>query len=132
MRFNGCYDSCIDNMVHIVQMDNLVHKDNTSWNISMTKVICWWSLIKKGLYQKKSKVSSRIWNFQRCFEERACGNSGGQLKKKWNFQGCSRKTRVEFLWILVFGVGISKVCHTVLQSFQGWELVFAGISKGKV
>ena len=29
-------------------------------------------------------------------EERACGSSKGQLKKKWNFQGCQRKTNVEF------------------------------------
>ena len=28
-------------------------------------------------------------------EERACGSSKGQLKK-WNFQGCQRKTNVEF------------------------------------
>ena len=29
-------------------------------------------------------------------EERACGSSKGHLKKKWNFQGCQRKTNVEF------------------------------------
>ena len=28
--------------------------------------------------------------------ERACENSSGQLKKKWNFQGCLRKAHVEF------------------------------------
>lgn len=34
------------------------------------------------------------------FEERACGNWRGQLKKKCNFQGCSRKIHVEFPWVL--------------------------------
>ena len=29
-------------------------------------------------------------------------NSKGQLKKKWNFQGCSRKTHLKFPWVLVF------------------------------
>ena len=29
----------------------------------------------------------------RGIEEKACGNSRGQFKKKWDFQGCSRKTR---------------------------------------
>ena len=38
-------------------------------------------------------------------EERACGNSRGQ---------------------------ISKSCHTILQNFQGCKLVFSGISNGKV
>ena len=28
----------------------------------------------------------------RGIEERACGNLGGQLKKKWDIQDCSRKT----------------------------------------
>ena len=37
---------------------------------------------------------------------RACGNFRGQLKKRWNFQGCSRKTHVEFTLFLVFGLGI--------------------------
>ena len=29
-------------------------------------------------------------------KETACGSSKGKLKKKWNFQGCQRKTNVEF------------------------------------
>ena len=31
-RFKGRHSSGADNTVHSVQMDNLVHKDNTSWN----------------------------------------------------------------------------------------------------
>ena len=46
------------------------------------------------------------------------GNSRGQLKKKWKFQGCSRKTNAEFPWVLVFDLGIAKWCHTNLQNFQ--------------
>ena len=31
-RFNGRYGSSVDDTVHGVQMDNLVHKENTGWN----------------------------------------------------------------------------------------------------
>ena len=33
-RFKGHYGSSMDGMVHSVQMDNLVHKDNMGWNRS--------------------------------------------------------------------------------------------------
>lgn len=48
--------------------------------------------------------------FPRGIEERACGNSKGQLqlKKIWDFHGCSRKGHVEFPWHLVVDLGISK------------------------
>ena len=68
----------------------------------------------------------------RVIEERTCGNLGGQLKKKWDFQECSRKTHVHFLWILVFDFGSSKGCNTILLNFQGCKLIFSGISKDKV
>ena len=45
---------------------------------------------------------------------------------------CSRKSPVESPWVLVFDLGICKGCHTILQNFQGWKLVFSRISKGKV
>ena len=64
--------------------------------------------------------------------EKNCGNSRVQLKKKWNFQGCSRKTHVKFPLVLIFDFGISKECHTILQNFQGWKLVFSRICKGTV
>lgn len=41
-------------------------------------------------------------------EERACGNWRGQFKSKLNFKGCLRKTHVEFPFVLVFDLGISK------------------------
>ena len=52
--------------------------------------------------------------------------------KTWNFQGWSRKKYVQFPWVLVFVLGISKVCRTILWDFQWWNFVFLGISKGKV
>ena len=33
---------------------------------------------------------------------------------------------------LGFDLGIFKECQTILQNFQGWKLVFTGISKDKV
>ena len=49
------------------------------------------------LFQKKSKqVTERLEDIDRFFwdiRERTCWNSRGQLKKKWNFQGYSWKTR---------------------------------------
>ena len=60
----------------------------------------------------------------RGIKERTCRNSMNWSKKKWNFQGCSRKTHVEFPWALVFDLGISKGCHTILQTFQGVKAYF--------
>ena len=68
----------------------------------------------------------------RSVEERTCGNSRVYLKKKRNFQGCSKKNYVEFPCFLVFEVRISKGYHTILQNFQGFKLVFSRFSKGKV
>ena len=59
-------------------------------------------------------------------EEIAYENSRVQLKKKWNFHGCSRKNRVEFPWILVFDLRISKGCHTSFQNFQRWKFFSTG------
>ena len=78
------------------------------------------------LFQKKSKQRGWGHGTSRDIEEKACGNSRGEPKKKWNFQGCSRKTHMEFSWVLA-------ECHTILQNFQGCKkLAFSGISKGKV
>ena len=52
--------------------------------------------------------------------------------KKWNIQGCSRKTHAEFRWVLVYELRISKGCYSILQNSKGWKFVFSGISKGKV
>ena len=68
--------------------------------------------------------------FPRGIEEGACANSRDQLEKKWNLRR-SRKDHVEFPWVLVFHLGISKWCHTILPNFQGNKLVFSGIFKDK-
>ena len=63
--------------------------------------------------------SSRGYGISRGIEERTCGNSRVQLKKKQNFQGLQKKLMWNFHgWVLVFDFGISKGCHTILQNFQ--------------
>ena len=57
------------------------------------------------------KEYASMWKFQ------------GQLKKKWNFRGCSRKTQVEFPWVLVFDLGLSKGCHNFAE-FPGVTACF--------
>ena len=85
------------------------------------------------LFKKKSSRRGREHGISRVIKERACRNSRGQLKKKWNFQGHSRKTHAEeFPWVLVFNLGIFKECHIILLNFQWWKFVFPGFSKGKV
>ena len=45
------------------------------------------------------------------------GNSKGQLKRGEISTGDQKKSHVEFPpWVLVFGLGISKECHTILSS----------------
>ena len=53
-----------------------------------------------GYFRKKPNRGCWGHGISRGIEERAYGNSRGQLKKKWNFQGCSRETHVEFTWIM--------------------------------
>ena len=57
---------------------------------------------------------------------------GVQLKKKLDFQGYSTKTHVESPCFLVFDLEISNGCHTILENFQEWKLVFSKISKSTV
>ena len=46
-------------------------------------------------------------------------NSGSQLKKKWNFQGYSRKTHVGFPLVLVFDLMEFPQGVRSFQNFQG-------------
>ena len=62
--------------------------------------------------------------------EIASGYSRDQLKKKLNFQGCSRKTHVEFPWDLVFDLETSKGCQYFAEVLG--VKAFSGISRGKV
>ena len=61
-------------------------------------------MVKNGLFQKKSKQGAGAGGgrhgISRSLEEKTCGDSRGQLKKNWKFQGCSRKTNADFPWVL--------------------------------
>ena len=84
-----------------------------------------------GYFQKKLKQGLRTWNFQ------------GVLKKElWKFQESIKKV-LQFPLVfkrdscrISMGLGFwpwnFQGCHTILQNFQGWKLVFSRISKGKV
>ena len=39
---------------------------------------------------------------------------------------------MEIPWVLLFDLGISEGCHKIVLNFQGWKLVFSGISKSEV
>ena len=84
-----------------------------------------------ALSYSRKKTNSVGWGhgISRGIEERKCGNSRGQLKRKRNFQGCPSKTHVEFPWVLVFDLEISKGCHTNLLNFKEWKVVFSETSK---
>ena len=83
-------------------------------------------MINIGLFQKKSKQGGwgregvRTSNFRRGTEERSCGNSRDHLKKKWNSQGCSRATHMEFPWN--FWPWNFQGVSQILQNFQGESL----------
>ena len=99
--------------------------NSLSWNFS--------HINRNGLFQKNANRGGRreeglrAWN-SRGIEKIERGNSRSQLKKTWTFLGWSRKNHVEFSWVLVFSLGISKWCNTVLWC----EAFLSGISKGKV
>ena len=56
-------------------------------------------------------------------EEKACGNSRGQLKKKKNFQGYLMKNGGISIG-LVFELGISKGCHNNFAGFPEMKACF--------
>ena len=87
----------------------------------------------------RKKTNWRTWNFKKGYWRKKMWKFQGSMKKEVEFpgQGCSRKLmwHVEFpSGSLGFDLGISKagVSHKILLSFQGWKLVFSGISMGKV
>ena len=72
-----------------------------------------WSL-NRAIPEKNEKGGSWGHGISRGIEERKCGNSRDQLKKKWNFQGCLRKNSWNFhrswFWILEFSRGVTQFC----------------------
>ena len=82
----------------------------------------------------KIQTGDRGWGnrFSRGTKERTCEYFRGQLRKKWNFQGCSRKIYMQFPWVLVFDLGIStKRCHTILKNPQGVKVCFLRVKQSK-
>ena len=72
----------------------------------------WPTILQNGMGYSRKKEESRTWYVQR-YWRKSMWNSRGQVEKK-----CSRKTMydyVEFPWVLVFDIGISNGCLTILQ-----------------
>ena len=83
------------------------------------------------LFQKKSKQGRLRNEISRVTEKIERGNSRGQTKAKWNFQGWLRKIYVEFSGVLVFGLEIPR-CVRLFCWIPKVKLYVSGICKGKV
>ena len=120
--------SSIHGSIYTLYINVISYKFSQSNHISITK---WQIDVIPEKYLIDKTVLNRL--FQKNSEETACRNSKGQLKKKWNFQECSRKTHVEFPWVLAsVWPWISKVVsHTAQFCFVQCvtKLVFSWISK---
>ena len=55
----------------------------------------------------------------------------GSIKKEVEFPGVIKKDNVEFPWVLVFGIGISKGCHTICGISMGEALFFRKFARVK-
>ena len=73
-----------------------------------------WSL-NRAIPEKNEKGGGWGHGISRGIEERKCGNSRDQLKKKWNFQGCLRKNSCGI------SIGLGSGCW----NFQGVSHNFA-------
>ena len=72
----------------------------------------------------REKRGMRILNFQ-----------GYRIKSRWNFQGIWRKNYLEYSWVLSWFLTLELLRGAIqvfIKNFQGWMLVFSGISRGKV
>ena len=75
--------------------------------------------------EKNPKRGVEDMEFPGGIEETASGNSRGQLKKNLNDQGVMNELggdQEKIIWnsgVLVFYVGISKVCNTLLWNLHG-------------
>ena len=120
--------SSIHGSIYTLYINVISYKFSQSNHISITK---WQIDVIPEKYLIDKTVLNRL--FQKNSEETACRNSKGQLKKKWNFQEGSRKTHVEFPWVLAsVWPWISKVVsHTAQFCFVQCvtKLVFSWISK---
>ena len=77
-------------------------------------------------------TGSYTWNFQG-YWRKSMWKFRRSIKKKKGFPGVFKKNSCGVSMVsMVFDYGSSKGCHTILQNFQGFKLVFSGISKDKV
>ena len=105
-----------------VPADKMVVKDDT-WSIYWCAF--YWSKPKWAIPEKiQTEVGWGHWNF-RGIDESVCGNSRGQLKKKWNIQECSRQTHCGISIGLAFWPWGYKWCYTILQNIQGCGSLFS-------
>ena len=107
-------------------------KRKTSLSLSRVKKFVFWSTLgdsrKNPNREGGGERGVRTSNFHRGIEERSCGNSRGQLKKKWNSQGCSRITHMEFPW--TFWPWKFQGVSQILQCFQCESLFSPEFLKG--
>ena len=85
--------------------------------IKATWYFYWWSRKNCGIPKGLDFRTFSGWSFvlsviSRC-EIRNLRIPGLSKKYVWN----SRNTHVNFSWVMIFDLGISKVCHTNLQNF---------------
>ena len=98
-----------------IKMDKIPTKIKWKKN-KKNRLFLHWSIPEKN--KQRGGGGLRIWNFQ-----------GHQSNRAWNFQRWPRKNYVEFPGVLVFGLGISDRCNTVLHSsHQGWRIDLSEIS----
>ena len=71
-------------------------------------------VLPMGLFQKKIRTGGlRICNFQG-YERNSMWNFQGLIKNEVEFQRVGKKNNMEFPWVFVFGLGISKGSNTIL------------------
>ena len=98
-------------------------------------ITCIWNFLKSKTFLFRQKKRNRnpnviYWPIPEKFQTVGMEDMNFQrywIKSMWKIQ-----VHGEFRWVLAFDLEISKECHTVLQNFQGWKLVFSGISKGRL
>ena len=86
---------------------------------------------KKWAIPEKKKQGGWGYRISRGIKEVACLISRVNQKRSGISRGDQEKS-CEFPGVLVFSLGISKGCNTILQNFQAWSFVLIGISRGKV
>ena len=101
------------------------------------QICSFWNLLllERIFYQNSSKRAIKEKNPNRGvgwghgisggIEERTCGNSRGQLKKKWNFQGCTRTNHVISMGLGFLPWNFQEVSHNFAEfpEVKGWNFL---------